>query len=135
MSEYNHARQRLASQAVDVTNLKVLLTNGYTFDATETTMTAALAAEVSGNGWPSGGPVIQNVSAGIINTDEAEITGDDVSVTATGGEIGPATGLVVYDATNGWPLYHDSYSQTAGDGTPFLIRWLDGQLFVLAKPA
>ena len=126
MELYNHTRAQFAGQNVDLTALKVMLVGaGYTFAATETAMTAATAAEVSGNGWAAGGPTIANVTESVVNTNEGQIDGDDISVTASGGDIGPASGLVVYDSISGKPLFYDTFAsaQTAGDGTPFNITW------------
>lgn len=124
MNTFNHTRKLFANGEITLTNLKVMLTNGYTFAPAETTMTNATAAEVSGNGWVAGGPTIASAAITIANTDGAKLDGNDISVTASGGPIGPADGLVVYDATGSWPLFHDSFaSQEAGDGTAFKVTW------------
>jgi hypothetical protein len=54
-----------------------------------------------------------------------KLDGDDISITASGGDIGPAAALVVVDATSSKPLFHYLFpsSQTAGDGTPFNVTW------------
>lgn len=126
MSLYNHTAKLFANGDVDIANLKVMLVgSGYTFDATETAMTNATAQEVSGNGWAAGGPALANEAVTITTTNDAKLDADDVSVTASGGSIGPARGLVVYDSTNGYPLKHYDFGsdQTAGDGTPFNVTW------------
>jgi len=126
MQLYNHTRAQFTGQNVDLTALKVMLVGaGYTFAATETAMTAATAAEVSGNGWTAGGEAIANAAVTTLNTNESQLDGDDISVTANGGDIGPASGLVVYDSISGKPLFYDTFAsaQTAGDGTPFNITW------------
>jgi hypothetical protein len=105
--------------------MKVILVNGYTFTASETALTAVNAAAVSGNGWTAGGEAIANAAITITTTDDATLDGDDISVTATGGDIGPADALVVVDGTNNKPLFHYAFAsaQTAGDGTPFNVTW------------
>jgi hypothetical protein len=125
MQFYNRTKKLFANGEVDITNLKVMLTNGYSFNATQTDLTAATAAQVSGNGWTAGGVTIANAAVTVSTTNDAKLDGDDISVTATGGDIGPADGLVVVDATNNNPLLHYSFgsSQTAGDGTPFNVNW------------
>lgn len=125
MDFYNHTKQLFANGDVAIANLKVMLTNGYTFDAAQTALTQVTAAEVSGNGWPAGGKAIANAAVTVVTTNDAKLDGDDISVTATGGDIGPADGLVVVDATNSRPLFHHAFgsAQTAGDGTPFNITW------------
>ena len=124
MALYNHTPRLFADGAVDLANLHVILTNGYVFDATETGLTAVNAAEVSGNGWPVGGAAITTPAVTTVTSNDAKLDGDDISITATGGDIGPADGLVVVDQTNNTPLKHFGFaSKTAGDGTPFNVTW------------
>lgn len=125
MDFYNHTRQLFTNGNVDITNLFVILTNGYTFSASETDMTAINSAEVSGNGWTAGGEAISNAVVTITNTNESTLDGDNISVTATGGDIGPADAFVVYDGTNSNPLFHYGFSssQTSPDGDSFNITW------------
>jgi len=124
MELYNHTRKLFANGEVNVSNLKVVLVNAYTFSATETNLTNVAAAQISGNGWAVGGQPI--VSAAItVDGADAKLDGNDISVTAVGGEIGAATALVIVDATSSKPLFHFAFpsSQTAGEGTPFNINW------------
>lgn len=125
MDLYNHTKKLFANGEVNIANLKVILTNGYVFNATETALTAVNAAAVSGNGWTAGGETITNAAITITTTNDATLDGDDISVTATGGDIGPADGLVIVDATNSNPLFHFAFgsAQTAGVGTPFNVNW------------
>lgn len=137
MNFYNHTRKLFANGDVNIANLKVILVgSGYTFSATETAMTTINAQEVSGNGWTAGGEAVANAALTVTNTNEAKLDGDDISVTATGGDIGPATQLVVYDATNNYPLFQYSFasSQTAGDGTPFNVTWNASGIATWAAP-
>jgi hypothetical protein len=125
MDFYNHTRKLFAAGEVNEANLKVMLVGAsYTFAATETALTAITSAEVSGNGWTAGGETIANAAITAVGAD-AKLDGDDISVTATGGEIGPATALVVVDATSSKPLFHYAFpsTQSAGDGTPFNVNW------------
>lgn len=126
ISFYNQTRQLFADGAVDLASLKVMLVNGYTFAATETAIATAQASEVSGNGWTAGGEAIASAAVTTVNTNEAMLDGANISVTATGGDIGPATGAVIYDSSaNDNPLWYIDFegSETAGDGTPFNITW------------
>jgi len=124
MDFYNHTRALFAAGDVNEANLKVMLVSGYTFAATEAALTAITSAQVSGNGWTVGGEAIANSAVTAVGAD-AKLDGDDISVTASGGDIGPATALVVVDATSSKPLFHYTFpsSQTAGDGTPFNVTW------------
>jgi len=137
MDFYNHTRKLFAAGEVDEANLKVMLVGaGYTFVATETALTAVTTAEVSGNGWTVGGEAIANSAVTAVGAD-AKLDGDDISVTASGGDIGPATALVVIDATNSTPLFHYVFpsSQTAGDGTPFKVTWNAAGIATFTSPA
>lgn len=123
MNRYNHTRRLFMSGGVDIANLKIMLLNGHTFDPTNTDMTGITPNEVSGNGWAAGGELLNNAAVTTVDTSSARLDADDISVTATGGEIGPADMLVIYDATNNAPLYNYEFpsSQTAGVGTPFNV--------------
>lgn len=137
MQVYNHTRKLFTNGEVAISNLKVMLTSGYTFSASETNMTTISASQVSGNGWPVGGPVIANAAVTVNDTNGSRLVGDNISVTANGGDIGPADGLVVYDDTNGTPLFHFSFAsaQTAGEGTPFNINWSASGIYTVSAPA
>ena len=125
MNQYNHTKKLFANGEVTLSTLKVMLVSGYTFSAAEEALTQVTAVEVSGNGWPVGGPTIANAAITVTNTNDAKLDGDNVSITASGGDIGPATALVVVDSSSNKPLFHYEFptSQTAGDGTPFNINW------------
>lgn len=137
MDFFNHTKKLFANGEVAVTNMKVMLTNGYVFDATQTALTQATAAQVSGNGWPVGGATIANAAIAVTTTNDATLDGDDISITATGGDIGPADGMVVVDATNSKPLFHFTFgsAQTAGSGTPFNINWHANGIVTWQDPA
>ena len=125
MDHYNHTRRLWAAGDVDIANLNVMLLNNHTFDASHTAMASISGDEVSGTGWPAGGPTIANAAVTTSSTNEATLDGDDISQTADGGTIGPATAIVIYDATNDNPLYHYQFASTqeAGDGTDFNVTW------------
>jgi hypothetical protein len=124
MDFYNHTRKLFANSEVTIANMKVVLVgSGYTFDATETALTAITSAQVSGNGWTVGGIVIASAVITVEGAN-AKLDGTDISVTASGGDIGPAFALIVVDATSSKPLFHFALSaHTAGDGTPFNVTW------------
>ena len=124
MQYYNHTRRLLLNGDVDFTSLKVMLLNNHTFDATHTAMSSISGNEVHGNGWPEGGQTIANVAITTVDTFNAMIDGDDISVTADGSPIGPSNAFVVYDSANDNPLFYYTHSSTtAGDGFPYSITW------------
>jgi hypothetical protein len=117
-SAYDHTLKLLANKEVTFTTIKVkLLDNTATFSASQTTVASvdgSGAKEVSGNGWASGGP-----------TNDSMLDADDVSVTASGGSIGPAYAALVYDSTSNKPLFYIDFgqAQSAGATTDFKIVW------------
>lgn len=128
-SAYDHTLQLIANKAVTYTTIKVkLLDNTASFMAGQTTVASvdgSGAKEVSGNGWPSGGPTLSNVAVTQVTTNDAMIDADDVSQTASGGSIGPAYAALVYDSTSNKPLFYIDFgqAQSAGATTDFKIVW------------
>lgn len=127
ISLYNHTAKLFANGEVNIANLKLMLVgSGYTFAATETVMTNALAQQVSGNGWTSGGEALASAAVTVTTTNDATLDATDISVTASGGDIGPATGGVIYeDDVTDVPLFYINFdgSKTAGVGTAFKVTW------------
>ena len=132
-TRYDHTLKLVGDQSIDYTNLKVMLLNNHTFDSTHTTMTNITGDEVSGNGWTAGGEAITNAAWTQVNTNDGRLDGDDISVTASGGPIGPANAHVVYDATNNLPLIYVAYSgdEEAGKGTDFKVTFANTGLLEL----
>lgn len=138
MQVYNHTRKLFTNGDVAIGSLKAMLVNTYTFDATQTVMTDIETDEVSGNGWTAGGEALANAAVTTASTSASRLDADDISVTATGGDIGPATGLVVYDSSvNDYPLFYFEFAsaQTAGDGTPFNVTWNANGIYQVSAPA
>jgi hypothetical protein len=131
VSQYNHTAKKFANKEVTLTTLKFMLLNdSATFNATHTQLTQVTNAgtyQVSGNGWAAGGPTLANVAVSVVAPNDAKLDADDISVTATGGSIGPAYKGVLYDDTdaNDAPLLFIDFggAQTAGVGTSFLVTW------------
>lgn len=130
ISQYNHTRSIILGQTLDFDNLKVVLLNATpTFNATHTSLDSVAGAvvdgsranEVHGNGWTQGGVLIAGGAVTVVNTDEAMLDGTDISIDATGGDIGPAGSAVIIDGTSLKPLWFVQFdsSRTAGVGTPF----------------
>lgn len=129
ISRYNHTVKKLLNKEVDYTTLKMmLLSNSATYTATDTTLdqvaganTPPRANEVSGNGWTTGGEALANVAITIVTTNDAKLDADDITKTATGGNIGPARKAVIYDDTGDVPLWFIDFGQDeeAGETTDF----------------
>lgn len=124
MSFYNHTRKLFANGEVNVSNLKVMLRNAATtFNPAHTSVGQLSGAEVSGNGWAAGGQPINNAAITITGTNQAKLDGDNISVTATGGPIGPASSAVITDGTTLLFFIDFDGPQQAGETTPFNINW------------
>lgn len=125
VSAYNHFLKLLMNKELNYSNLKaMLLANTATFTASETAMTNLTGHEVSGNGWDAGGEVLQSVSVSIFNTNGVNFDAADLSILASGGDIGPSRKAVIYDATGNFPLifYDFEADKTAASGSSFLLR-------------
>lgn len=131
ISLYNHTPKLFANGEVDLGSLKVqLLTDAAAFTASHTALASVNnvgAYEVDGSGWSTGGEAIGNAAVTTVTTNDAKLDGDDISVTATGGSIGPAYKAVIYDDADAAdaPLAFIDFggAQEAGEGTPFKITW------------
>lgn len=143
-TRFNHTLTLLNTGAVDIDTLKVmLLSNAATFTAAHTTLDQVAGAldgdpeerpyEVYGNGWAQGGVLLENVEWSTVAADvdtvpnDSMLDADNVSVTATGGPIGPGRKAVVYDDSHvnkAVLLFIDfGEDQTAGEDTDFKINW------------
>lgn len=141
ISLYNHTRKLFANNEVDLSTLKLMLRNDTTvFNAAHEVPGDLAGAEVSGGGWSEGGEAIASAAVTVVNTNEAMLDGDNISVQATGAAIGPAHKAVIVaaDFTDPTPVVNllafvdFDGAQEAGEGTPFnvnfhengIARWL-----------
>lgn len=124
-TQYDHTLKLLLNKEVTFTTLKLkLLDNTASFTASQTTVASvdgSGAKEVSGNGWTTGGVLFSNVAVTQVTTNDAMIDGDDISVTASGGSIGPAYAGLIFDSTSNKPLWYCDFgqAQSAGATTDF----------------
>lgn len=132
VSLYNHTTRKFANgeNAPNDVYKVMLLNSAATFVASHTVLsltTASGGAEVSGNGWTAGGEIVGNTAVTTITTNDAMFDGDDISVTATTGAIGPAWNAILYNSSdaNYPPVLFISFgeSKQADVGTPFKINW------------
>jgi hypothetical protein len=134
ISLYNHTAKRFAdgSNAVGDT-YKVKLLTAATFDATHTTLTATGGTEATtGTGYTAGGATLANVAVTTVTTNDAKFDADDVTWTASGGSI-TASYAILYNDTDADdpPVAFIDFggSESAGDGTDFLIVWNASGIF------
>jgi hypothetical protein len=129
---YDQSAKRFANSEVDLTKLYfMLLDDDATFDATDTDLSGLAAEEVSGFGWTAGGENLENAAVTVITTNDAKLDADDITVTATGGAIGPAYKGVLYDLDDTvspnlmTPIAFVDFDgvREAGETTDFVVRW------------
>lgn len=140
ISHYNHTANLLLSADVNSASVwsVVLLSSSAIFDATDTTLNDATntgAWEVHGNGWTQGGETITNVAGAVANTDEGELTADDLEVQITGGDLGPFSFYLI--CVDGVPLSFVTLTapKTVPNGYIAHIPWTDGVLYSSAMSA
>lgn len=134
ISVYNHTATKFADGSFAVGDTyKVKLLTAATFDATNTTLAATGGTEVAGaNGYTTGGQALANVAVSTVTTNDAKFDADDVTWTASGGNLTASYGILFNDTdANDPPLAFIDFggSQTAGDGTQFKIVWNASGIF------
>ncbi len=124
VSRYNHTRKLEKNQELSIANFKFMLRSSTPFDGTHTTTASLAGSEVSGNGWTAGGETA-TYAVTTVDTDDARGDFTDISVTATGGSIGPATQGIIYQSSDNKVLWHIDFggSETAGVGTDFKVTF------------
>lgn len=147
---YNHTARLFLAQLVDIANLKAMLLDAdkaTLFNATHTTVNQVAGAltgsplerahEVYGFGWTQGGEALVNVTVTTVATNDALLDADDISVTPTGGDIGPTYSALILDATNDYPLAFNDFGEvkTAGVGTLFLLNFPNGVIPMSYTPS
>ena len=147
---YNHTARLILAQLVDTANLKAMLLDAAKatlFDATHTTVNQVAgsltgsplerANEVYGYGWTQGGEALAGVAVTTVATNDALLDANDISVTPTGGDIGPTYAALIYDATNNYPLAFNDFGEVklAGVGTLFLLNFPNGVIPMTYTPS
>ena len=134
ISLYNHTARRFADGSnSSADTYKVSMYTSVVFDATNTTLASAGGHETTGGtGYTAGGQILANVTVATVTTNDARFDADDVTWTATGGNI-TASFAIIYNDTdaNDPPLAFINFdgSQTAGSGTDFKIVWDSSGIF------
>lgn len=128
ISLYNHSSARFASGANAASDTyKLMLCSAATFDATHTTLAAITKTEIAGSfGYTTGGATLANVAVTTVTTNDAKFDADDVSITATGGAIAAAFGILYNDTDADDPpvaFIDFDGTITANDGVPFVVQW------------
>ena len=134
ISLYNHTAARFASGANAVGDTyKLMLCTAATFDATNTTLAGITKTEVAnGDGYTTGGAALTGVAVTTVTTNDAKFDAADVSWSATGSGITASYGILYNDTdTDDPPVAFIDFdgSQTALDGTDFLVVWNASGIF------
>ena len=127
---------------MDTDTFKTELVNGYSYSAAHTQRSNWSGSALgTGNGYTTGGASMTGTATGWSHSGGTTTwNADDVSWTASGGSIGPATGAVVYSdtSTNDLGVCHVDFddggagTETAGDGTQFVITWNASGIFTVS---
>ncbi|MFZ9326841.1 MAG: hypothetical protein ACO24H_05210 [Polynucleobacter sp.] len=134
ISLYNHTAKLFASGENAVADsYKVMLCTAATFDATNTTLAGVTKTEVAGSfGYTTGGQALASVAVTTVTTNDAKFDANDVTWTASGGAI-TASYAILYNDTDADdpPIAFIDFggSESAGDGTDFLIVWNASGIF------
>lgn len=134
ISLYNQTAQLFASgQNLTTDVYKVMLCTSATFDATNQTLASVTKTETTeANGYSSGGSSLSGVTVSTVTTNDARFDAADVSWTASGGAIA-ASYAILYNDTSAddrvLAFIDFGGSQSAGDGTDFLIVWNSNGIF------
>ena len=101
----NHIKYLLATKAIDFANDTfkiILMQSGFVFDkdAHEEYADVSGSELATANGYTAGGATLGGVAVAEDDVDDrCEITWNNVTWTAVGGAIGPASGAIIYDDT------------------------------------
>lgn len=101
----NHIKYLLATGAIDFsgdTFKIILMQSGFTFDIDNHEEYADVSGNelANGNGYTTGGATLAGVAVTEDDVDDrCEVTWNNVTWSAVGGAIGPASGAIIYDDT------------------------------------
>lgn len=106
-------------------SFSVILVNGYTFDGTDDTVASLGAVELpTGYGYVSGGASLNGITYAYDGLNyNTKWDAGNITWTASGGNIGPATGAVIIDNTVNRVILYINFGgpQTATEGSEFKL--------------
>lgn len=132
---FNHSFLNLANGNVNLSSdtLKIALLYGYTFSAADEEYTDIAGYEIDEEfGYTTGGVELDGVTW-TVATGKTKLDADDMTLTASGGAVGPFDTAVVYSETSGYLLYFVDLGAeaTVPDGDSLLFTFgADGILSV-----
>ena len=114
---------------------KIILVEGYDFSSAHDVIADIGSVELStGNGYTAGGQTISGTTYGFASG-VTKFDGNDITWNATGGDIGPAQGAVIFcsSSSNRLVCYIDfGQEETAGEDTVFKITFNVNGIFTIA---
>lgn len=135
---YNDFISNLGNGTINLISddIKVILVNGYVFDAIHTVLADVSGSEIpAGNGYETGGVTLVGSTLGwdLINA-WTKWDADDVTWLASGGAIGPSTGAVFYSNTSDDLIGYIDFdaSETATDTDQFKLTFNTNGVFTIS---
>ncbi len=147
INRYNKWPEYFGDNTVDLDGdqlFQMLMNSSHVFTATHTIRTDVSANQIAtGSGYTqaTGGLTGEELASitWVESSGTVTFNAADTTWTASGGSIGPATDLVLFDDTAGAPAvdalaYSIDFdaSETAGDGTNFVITWNGSGIFTVS---
>ena len=134
ISLYNHTAAKFADGSFAAADTyKVKLLTAATFNATHTTLAATAGTEsTTATGYTAGGQALASVAVTTVTTNDAKFDADDLTWSASGGAIVASYAILYNDTdTDDPPVAFIDFdgSQSAGDGTSFLLVWNASGIF------
>ena len=129
---YNHTVNRFNTglNAASDTYKLVLLSASASFNGAHTTLAQvdnSGAYQVDGNGWPTGGFTLQNVTAPVVDTNGSMFDADNISQLLSGGSVGPFSFYVIVNTTDSGspPVVFGTLpsAMTVADGFPIVVTF------------
>jgi len=121
---------------------KINLYSAFTLDPSATTKAAAETGATqlpTSHGYSQDSKALTNVAVEAFTTNDGRFAADNVSWSASGGDIGPASYAMIYNDTdaNKPPLLLISFGEakTANDTTPFNIVWNSNGIILFSYTA
>ncbi len=134
ISLYNHTAAKFADGSFAAADTyKVKLLTAATFNATHTTLAGTGGTEsTTATGYTAGGQALASVAVTTVTTNDAKFDANDLTWSASGGAI-VASYAILYNDTDADdpPVAFIDFggSESAGDGTDFIIVWNASGIF------
>jgi hypothetical protein len=136
---FDHFMKMVGNGSINLATdtLKAMLVSGYTYDSAHTLKADVVASELgNGLGYNTGGQALTSVSFDFLSNNTI-LDADNSSWTASGGDIGPFSGAIIYSDTslNDMLVCYIDFggSQLLANGFTLLLAYHVGGLCVITK--